>query len=401
MIEYKAFVRNWFPSLVHAGQVNSFFHAYNDFLSSTPAGKRAVLDDKLMLSGVLHAAGLRTPASLLTTLAGKYFSADRGEVSLQEAAKILSGREAFLKPRSGRGGFGAYKVFESGEIYAASGDAFDGGIEELLSGIARGNYVAQELIKQDVRYGQPAPLSINTVRCIVHMKRNNNCEVVGATWRIGNGRLLVDNASSGGMFCGIDPRSGHILGHARNFAKETFETHPISGYRFAGAEVPDIDKIFDAAITAHRLLQSTMTIGWDVAMTPDGPTIIEANGQWDSAIHVPVDDRFAERIWKRFLSERRVVGDPIPNEGGRAKAGDLVTVRLVMKGVFSERSRAWLNNYSVARGVAIKLIGSEDGSVVCEMTGLRRRVEFVILECFISKTLGKVDRIDVVSLQRL
>ena len=56
--DHPGFLKSWFPSIAATNHPARFFWAHNEFLCTTPAAKRAVLDDKLLFSGLLAVSGL-------------------------------------------------------------------------------------------------------------------------------------------------------------------------------------------------------------------------------------------------------------------------------------------------------------------------------------------------------
>jgi len=142
----------------------------------------------------------------------------------------------------------------------------------------------------------------------------------------------VENASGGGQSCGIDPETGRVLGPARNLEGESFEAHPASGVRFAGAEAPDIQAVCETARPAHRVLDTSMSIGWDVAMTPKGPSIIEGNGHWMPELHRMADGGFEHRLWQAFMADRKVAGAGFHRKGRRIRRGDMIRAALSIRG---------------------------------------------------------------------
>lgn len=61
----------------------------------------------------------------------------------------------------------------------------------------------------------------------------------------------------------------------------TVERHPITGKSFAGFELPFWRDACELVKTAATQFLPLRTIGWDVALAPDQPYIIEANAYWD------------------------------------------------------------------------------------------------------------------------
>ena len=56
-----------------------------------------------------------------------------------------------------------------------------------------------------------------------------------------------------------------------------FDTHPITGVRFEGFEIPFFNEAVDLCKRAAMVVPQVQYVGWDVAITPSGPVIIEGN----------------------------------------------------------------------------------------------------------------------------
>jgi hypothetical protein len=59
------------------------------------------------------------------------------------------------------------------------------------------------------------------------------------------------------------------------------QRHPDSGIEFEGWEVPFYFEAVAMAKELHRRLYGIRSIGWDIAIGPDGPVIIEGNDNWE------------------------------------------------------------------------------------------------------------------------
>ncbi len=59
------------------------------------------------------------------------------------------------------------------------------------------------------------------------------------------------------------------------------QAHPDSGVRFTGKRLPYWDRILEVCSRAAPITPKVRSVGWDVALTPSGPVIIEGNPDWD------------------------------------------------------------------------------------------------------------------------
>ena len=63
------------------------------------------------------------------------------------------------------------------------------------------------------------------------------------------------------------------------FDETRFDRHPDTGAVFAEVTVPFWDEVRDITARAAPALPLG-SLGWDVALTPEGPVLIEANYSW-------------------------------------------------------------------------------------------------------------------------
>eukprot|EP00217_Crustomastix_stigmatica_P014241 CAMPEP_0183789990 /NCGR_PEP_ID=MMETSP0803_2-20130417/748_1 /TAXON_ID=195967 /ORGANISM="Crustomastix stigmata, Strain CCMP3273" /LENGTH=461 /DNA_ID=CAMNT_0026034177 /DNA_START=162 /DNA_END=1547 /DNA_ORIENTATION=+ len=95
----------------------------------------------------------------------------------------------------------------------------------------------------------------------------------------------VSNVSAGNLGVEIDLETGR-LGRGAQFDKQAAFMPPLtetsvpggSGVPFEGLELPDLSEALEVCLRGHReVLWRACYLGWDVALTPDGPVVIECN----------------------------------------------------------------------------------------------------------------------------
>lgn len=185
----------------------------------------------------------------------------------------------------------ALKRFCQGKkaVFAKVTTSFGGqGIERLtLSGVddfqalyerlcREKKFLVEDEIVQHPEMERLCPNSVNTLR-VVTLLHEGEPHVVYALIRMGNGKNHVDNISSGGMYALLD-KDGRIS--ERAFCDKTtayYEEHPVSGVRFHSFVVPYFSETCELCRSAARLTPRVGYVGWDVAITADGPVLIEGN----------------------------------------------------------------------------------------------------------------------------
>ncbi|MBQ8134340.1 MAG: hexapeptide transferase [Clostridia bacterium] len=116
--------------------------------------------------------------------------------------------------------------------------------------------------------------SVNTLRMFTFCKEGKGC-FLQAILKIGNGGV-VDNFSSGGMYTFVDD-DGIVEVPAIDKDDQQYTRHPITGTKIIGFEVPMFAQAVDLVKKAAEVVPQVAYIGWDVAISEDGPVIIEGN----------------------------------------------------------------------------------------------------------------------------
>jgi hypothetical protein len=101
--------------------------------------------------------------------------------------------------------------------------------------------------------------------------------VVCAALRLGRGKNEVDNASAGGIFLKIDINSGTVGSHAMSYDGEKFTEHPDTHFIFQNYHIPHWDEIYKFTMESASKLPLFTHLGWDIALTVEGPVAIEVN----------------------------------------------------------------------------------------------------------------------------
>lgn len=136
-------------------------------------------------------------------------------------------------------------------------------------------YLVEEHLQQHEDLNKLYPLSVNTLR-LVTMTVGQDVYLMFHSIRLGNGKR-VDNLNSGGLAALIDPDTGCISTPGADKDGYVFESHPITGTRLVGAKIPFFEESVEMVKKAALRIPEMGYIAWDVAVTPKGPSLIEAN----------------------------------------------------------------------------------------------------------------------------
>lgn len=189
------------------------------------------------------------------------------EHNFKKLEKFLSENEEFMqKPANGLGGGGVKKIKR---------DSIKDE-KEYYDYLKENNCFVEQLVYQHKTMSKLCKESINTIR-IMTFNDNGNPIIIWAGLRVGNGINPVDNFHAGGMGCSIDLNTGKIYSNAIDKDLNEFEKHPKSGLKFIGFQIPYFDEVKEMVKKACLENDKIKLVGWDVAITPEGPVIIEGN----------------------------------------------------------------------------------------------------------------------------
>lgn len=190
------------------------------------------------------------------------------EASFEEFVGFINKHNSIIiKPIDLTGGFGVEKIAR--EDFESDKKMYDYIIE-------RKAYLIEEVVKQHEKLNELYPYSVNTYR-IMTIKTDNNVDVISAYVRIGNNGAVVDNHHSGGMSSPVDIETGEILYPAIDIDCNIFDTHPMTHTKIVGFKLPCFKQALDLVKEAALVIPELRYIGWDVAISVDGPLLIEGN----------------------------------------------------------------------------------------------------------------------------
>jgi hypothetical protein len=207
-----------------------------------------------------------------------------------------------LKPMSGSWGVG---------IQFISRNELDK-LGDLVSS-QKGDFIIEQHLRQHPELDNINPYSVNSIRIISFLCADGTVKFLGAMLRTSSSTLPVDNFTMGGIVIGIEMSTGKLnkegfvkffYSQAINEMKTTssfksinqfFETlreknllrpgkillrHPVTQTEFIGFQIPYWEEIKKITIKAQKIFHHIKSVGWDIAITPEGPVIIEANQNW-------------------------------------------------------------------------------------------------------------------------
>jgi hypothetical protein len=158
-------------------------------------------------------------------------------------------------------------------------------IQHLIGQSSNCEIIMQPRIKNHPALAGLSLDGLCTVRVVTYRFPNGEMGVLLSVLRMPRGLSQVDNCSAGGIGAAFCLETG-ILG--KGYLMETCSSeilrHPDTGFAIDGVEVPHWRDIVELAIRAHKVFSEFAFLGWDIALSVDGPLIVECNTNWGAWI---------------------------------------------------------------------------------------------------------------------
>lgn len=211
---------------------------------------------------------------------------DRWEKVLAEAPSML-----FAKPVDGAHGEGALAARRNGENWDFANQT--GSAADLyrycMDKPGKGNgWILQPTIEPHPSLADIMPgKSLGTIRALTYLDAHGP-HLLLPVLRIPGAGSITDNFSggrAGNLVAQIDLETGK-LGTARYSVSRDWprivdlDAHPDTGGRISGRVIPGWSEVRALLLRAQALTPQLRTIGWDVAVTTEGPVLVEANTRY-------------------------------------------------------------------------------------------------------------------------
>ena len=215
--------------------------------------------------------GVQQPVELASRINGFWYTGDFNRISRQELNALLEKEPEIVvkKALGSEGGKGVYFV---------PGNQLETVEKNIIDDI-----VIQRPICQHEALSAINSTSVNTIR-VLSLLTEEGVKVYSAILRMGIHGARVDNASSGGITCGIT-WDGKLKKNAYTASGICYDKHMDSGVVFENYQIPGFTKCLDAVKQLHIQVPRFRLVSWDFSIDQQGePVLIEANlhyGQLD------------------------------------------------------------------------------------------------------------------------
>ncbi|MBK8160257.1 MAG: hypothetical protein IPK59_16285 [Rhodospirillaceae bacterium] len=192
-----------------------------------------------------------------------------------------------IKPLKGRGGRGCERWLRQADGRYLDQNGITRDATELLVHIVT-LAAGKAMLVQGAMLAHPElrDLAVNVLTSCRIMSIRNETGGFEATHAVFKSstkpEAIVDNFHKGGIVSRVDMTTGE-LGPASDAGTAQpcvwYDKHPLTGAEIKGRILPQWRETIDLVCRAHAAFPDRITVGWDVAITDQGPRIIEGNVQ--------------------------------------------------------------------------------------------------------------------------
>lgn len=167
-------------------------------------------------------------------------------------------------------------------------------IEELLEQYGK-DYIVQGAVRQSPKMAELNPTSLNTVRIMTYWSQSDGIVPVFAVVRMGRLGSVVDNASAGGLYCGVNLMDGSLQECAYTLVPFSSHKTTDNGIVLKDFVIPNFDKLKAKAVELHSHLPYTKIVGWDLCIDDENEIeLVEINAAMPGVFQVATGPAFGD-----------------------------------------------------------------------------------------------------------
>ncbi|MGJ7580036.1 sugar-transfer associated ATP-grasp domain-containing protein [Variovorax sp. RHLX14] len=269
---------------------NGLLHVLNSMRPS-PDGPRE-MKDKVLFAACCRREGLPVASTLLE-------SEDGGSEVAWSVPRDRLDRDLFCKLRSGRGARGVLVFRRVGPHRYLDPDGEEIDLETVRVWLQAASRTAPVIVQPRLRnhpeLADLADRSLVTVRVLTCLDSDGRPVVTHAFLRILS-KLEPKwrrKDEYGVPIDRVDGRLGAMCSDRLASGTRRFSHHPVTGQAVEGRVLESWPAIQALALDAHRAFSHRIFVGWDIAMTDEGPVLLEGN--------VNLDIMFPQRVHRQGI----------------------------------------------------------------------------------------------------
>ena len=179
---------------------------------------------------------------------------------------------------------------------------YDGEEVKLSSVLGQDALIFESVVRQTKQFAAFNESSVNSVRFMTTLYPDGSARVIATWMKFGRVGRCVDNAGDGGnVDAAVDVETGKIYNAVqfngwRNITE--IEKHPDSSNQLNGVVIENWQAIKEEVKKYQQAFPYCKAAGWDIAITDQGPVVIEVNDFWDRT-----GQYFIRRGWRNEIRD--------------------------------------------------------------------------------------------------
>lgn len=258
----------------------------------------SVYSDKNMIQKLLGNR-VKRPKTYIQNINGIYYS-DEKIITKEKAFELCLNIEDGIIKHSLDSMQGKSIIRFSSKNGMVCGKNCPSTIQELLEGYQI-NFIVQDAIRQSRNMSLLNPTSLNTIRIMTYWSQKDGIVPLYEVVRMGRSGAVVDNASSGGMYCGVQP-DGTLKSEAYTLYPFSRHTKSDTGLVFSDFKIPMFEKLLAKAVELHEQLPYARIVGWDLAIDEEEEIeLVEINARQPGLFQAatgPAFGKYTEEVFE-------------------------------------------------------------------------------------------------------
>lgn len=168
-------------------------------------------------------------------------------------------------------------------------------------------YIIEEKIEQDPAMNVLSGKSLNTIRVSTLITNNNEILIDFGMLRVGREGSITDSLHQGGYVVNINVENGSIgektFGYKEEGGPWIEEKEERIKDFFTDCKVPFWHDIVSLAKKAASFSPELRSVGWDIAISKNGPVLMEGNDNWDMVIAQVLSGGYLTEERREILKE--------------------------------------------------------------------------------------------------
>lgn len=242
-----------------------------------------MLSNKLIFHVFCEKYGLPVPKMLGYNMQNSFFFEDNLITIDSEKELLRYFKQMFSIAKTKVVFIKAFCGFMGGKhVHRLGRENLEEDVSHLKETLLNGEFIFQEGVTQHHKISEIYPDSVNTLRIETFIDKQETPHILGAVLRLGAGGKFVDNVSSGGFFVPIHMKTGKLrkkgIRAMIHGGEEILKHPPDTGFVFEDVAIPFFDECKELALKLATYFPNKIA-GWDMAITEEGPVVIEGNNQ--------------------------------------------------------------------------------------------------------------------------